>query len=246
MKEERTGCLVCGQELVYDSKSKLLECYLCQEKAETEVFCQNNHYICDQCHSAQGEDFIKSFCLRTKLTDPLEIAFILMKNQSIKMHGPEHHFLVPEVLLTAYYNSRNEKIFLINKIAQVEKRAFLIKGGFCGSHGNCGAAVGTGIFISLVTEATPLSKEEWGLSNLMTSQALVAIAKQGGPRCCKRNSFIAIREAVKFLKDNFNHDLKVEKKNCEFSSLNKECQKEKCPFYVPEMKKFKNSVPEEN
>ncbi|VUT25840.1 MAG: hypothetical protein MOIL_01256 [Candidatus Methanolliviera sp. GoM_oil] len=55
-------------------------------------------------------------------------------------------------------------------------------GGFCGYHGDCGAAVGTGIFISLITDATPLSKHEWKLSNLMTAKSLLSIANHGGPR----------------------------------------------------------------
>ena len=33
-------------------------------------------------------------------------------------------------------------------------------------YGNCGAAVGTGIFISIITEATPLTKENWGIGKL--------------------------------------------------------------------------------
>jgi hypothetical protein len=34
------------------------------------------------------------------------MALNLMKNPQIKMHGPEHHFLVPAVLLAAYYNTQ--------------------------------------------------------------------------------------------------------------------------------------------
>ena len=38
-------------------------------------------------------------------------------------------------------------------------RATDIKGGFCGFYGNCGAAVGTGIYVSIITGATPLTRE---------------------------------------------------------------------------------------
>ena len=40
-----------------------------------------------------------------------------------------------------------------------------ILGGSCAMLGACGAAVGTGTFVSIVTEATPLKGKERGLAN---------------------------------------------------------------------------------
>jgi hypothetical protein len=149
------------------------------------------------------------------------------------MHGPEHHFLVPAVLLTSYYNIRKEYRETGLMIQEARKRALNVLGGFCGSHGNCGAAVGTGIFISLITNTTPLSTEGWRLSNLITSKSLNTIAHRGGPRCCKRNTFLAILEAVKFLKDHFGIEMKRQQDiRCEFNGLNKECLREHCIFYT--------------
>jgi len=51
-----------------------------------------------------ANDLIEQYCLHTGQTDPLEIAVTLMKNPALKMHGPEHHLLVPAVLLAAFYN----------------------------------------------------------------------------------------------------------------------------------------------
>ena len=148
------------------------------------------------------------------------------------MHGPEHHFLVPAVLITAYYNTLekfDEKESALNK---ARKRSEKILGGFCGSHGVCGAAVGTGIFISIITNANPLSEKEWKLSNKITAKSLEKIAYYGGPRCCKRNTILAIIGAVVFVKEKFDIEIPVDKNIlCEFSDLNKECIKEKCPFY---------------
>ncbi|HUJ70161.1 MAG TPA: DUF5714 domain-containing protein, partial [Syntrophorhabdales bacterium] len=119
------------------------------------------------------------------------------------------------------------------RIALARQRAGHVLGGFCGFYGSCGAAVGTGIFMSVMTDATPLSREEWRLSNLMTSQSLHTIAEAGGPRCCKRNSFLAIREALRFTKDRLGVDLSAvsDTTKCEFFHLNKECRKVECPFY---------------
>jgi hypothetical protein len=166
------------------------------------------------------------------MEDPLEMALALMRNPAVKMHGPEHHFLVPAVLLSSYYNIKKENSEKERKLKDARKRASNVLGGFCGFYGDCGAAVGTGIFISLVTNSTPLSVEGWRLGNLMTSKSLYAIANYRGPRCCKRNTFLAIREAVKFLKENFNVAMKIKEDiRCEFIDLNKECLKAECPFY---------------
>jgi hypothetical protein len=112
----------------------------------------------------------------------------------------------------------------------------LLKGGSCRFNGNCGAAVGTGIFVSLATGATPLSRVEWRLANLMTSESLRAIAGLGGPRCCKRDVFLALQSAVTFLNTELDVALPVEEPVvCEFSALNCECLKEACPFFRSEL-----------
>jgi hypothetical protein len=177
-------------------------------------------------------ELIENYCIASKSEDPLELALTLMRNPNVKMHGPEHHFLVPAVLLAAYYNSKEDPDEKATKIRMAKKRASQILGGFCGFYGDCGAAVGTGIFMSLITNATPLSVAEWKLANLITAKSLFAIARYGGPRCCKRSTYLALIEAVDFLKENLGVTLKVKKGlECEFSDLNKECLKENCSFY---------------
>ena len=228
----RTGCLICGEELVYYNKVKKIKCQYCNKDYETLVTCKNNHYICDSCHSKLANDHIFQKCVKTDEKDPLKLANILLKDEKILMHGPEHHFLVPAVLLTTYYNTIGESDRKQVKLEQARKRAEKILGGFCGSHGVCGAAIGTGIFLSIITNATPLSEKEWKLSNEITAKILKKISAIGGPRCCKRTTFIAIIGAVKFVKENLGVDIKINKKSkCEFTELNNECIKEKCPFY---------------
>lgn len=228
----KTNCIVCGRELVCKNDSEKLECYFCKKIYESNVKCVNGHFICDNCHSQPANEFIKQFCIISKLEDPLEMALILMRNKSIKMHGPEHHFLVPAILLASYYNLKNDCEKKVEKIKEAERRAKNILGGFCGFYGNCGAAVGTGIFMSLITDATPLSRQEWKLSNMMTSKSLYTIAKVGGPRCCKRNTFLSIIETANFLRENFGITRNINRNlKCEFNTLNKECLKNECSFY---------------
>jgi len=160
-----------------------------------------------------------------------------MRNPKVKMHGPEHHYLVPAVLLAAYANrpgaTREEHAAKAKKIETARRRAEDIKGGFCGFCGNCGAAVGTGIFLSVLTGATPLSRIEWRLSNLLTAESLLAVANHGGPRCCKRDTFLAIQTAVAFLRREFQAGLELpDRICCDFASLNKECLTDSCPYYA--------------
>ena len=228
----KTGCLVCGGELVYHGTSESRECFYCKQSYESNSTCAAGHYVCDSCHSLSATELIRQFCSSSRLTDPLQIAVILMQHPAVKMHGPEHHFLVPAVLLAAYYNLKGDSARKKERIIEAEKRAKHILGGFCGSHGDCGAAVGTGIFLSLVTDATPLSVDSWRLSNMMTANALMSIALRGGPRCCKRNTYLAIMEAVQFLDKNLNAKIGIPSEiQCQFSPLNKECLKKECRFY---------------
>jgi hypothetical protein len=207
------------------------DCIYCGDSYETNVSCEDGHYVCDVCHSSGANDIIEQFCIKTDSKDPLAMALTLMKHPRVKMHGPEHHFLVPAVLIAAYYNAKGEPGEKEDRIAKARTRAECVLGGFCGTHGNCGAAVGAGIFISVITQSTPLSEEEWKLSNQITAKSLTRIAELGGPRCCKRNSFIAILEAVQFLSENFGLDLDMKEDIiCEFYHLNRECLGERCPF----------------
>jgi hypothetical protein len=227
----RHNCMVCGKELLYSTGNEKVRCEYCLKDHESNVKCEDGHFICDHCHGLKANDLIIQFCTNSTSKDPMEIALHLMRNEKVNMHGPEHHLLVPAVLVCAYYNTTGDVRAKTAKLAEARKRAKNVLGGFCGYYGDCGAAVGTGIFISLITDSTPLSLDGWRLANLMTSKALAKIAEHGGPRCCKRNSYLAIIEAVDFLKEHFEVDLPMAQKVvCEFDHMNKECRGKKCPF----------------
>jgi hypothetical protein len=176
-------------------------------------------------------DYIEKYCAGAGETDPSEIAVRIMKNPKIKMHGPEHHFLVPAALLASYCNATGKRDALPAMLAEARKRAKNVLGGFCGFYGACGAGVGTGIFVSVMTGSTPLSGNEWGLCNLMTSESLASIAEGGGPRCCKRDSFRALESAAAFLKERFGVIIPLGAIKCVFSAMNKECKKDGCKYY---------------
>jgi len=229
--EHRTGCLVCSEELVYLEKEEKLTCSYCEETFEAIVRCVNGHYVCDGCHSLSANDIIEQTCTGTEEMNPVKLAIELMRNHKVKMHGPEHHYLVPAVLLACYHNATGDHGGKAVNLRKARSRAEKVPGGFCGIQGSCGAGVGTGIFVSVLTGATPLSKVEWGSANAMTSRALSSIAGYGGPRCCKRTSFLAIIEAARYLEDAYSITIPIDQEiRCEFNALNKECLGNECPF----------------
>lgn len=149
------------------------------------------------------------------------------------MHGPEHHFLVPAVLLAAFYTVTGTANYdYAEKIQEARNRAEDVKGGFCGFQGACGAAIGAGIFMSIVTGATPLSDRERALSNRITAECLRAMAENGGARCCKRESLLAIITSVEFVRREFGVVMPVDfLPPCSFTAGNRECIRERCGFY---------------
>ncbi len=226
MKDE---CLICGAPLKYLETDELMECAICHKKENSKTVCENGHYICNECHT-QGMDSIIGVCLTERSKDPIVIIKKLMALPFCHMHGPEHHVMVGSALLTAYKNAGGE-IDLVKALSEMQARGRKVPGGACGFWGACGAGVSAGMFVSIVTGSTPLAVKEWQLSNYMTSCALGAIAANGGPRCCKRNSYIAIINAVGFSKDYLGVEMKRSMPKCTHSAQNNQCIGKKCPFW---------------
>jgi DNA-directed RNA polymerase subunit RPC12/RpoP len=227
-----TGCLICGADIEYLPEPEEMECVYCRERQLSSSRCRNGHFVCDRCNRMAAEDLIESTVIRSTSDNPFAIAESLLESPAVKLHGPEHHFLVPAALIAALYNHTGEQEKKERGIKSARRRAEMIKGGSCGFLGDCGAAVGTGIFVSVVTGATPLSREEWRLANLMTARTLEEIAQHGGPRCCKRNTFLALRSAVRFLSSEMGIVLpEPDRIVCRYSRQNKECLGEKCVFF---------------
>lgn len=226
-----SGCLICGADLVYREQAREAVCALCGETLAADAECTGGHFVCDRCHGLPAFEFIEKACRTSLEADPLRLADNLMKNPVVKMHGPEHHFLVPAVLVAAWFSVHGDA-GREEKLAVVRKRAEDVKGGFCGFHGTCGAAMGAGIACSVLTGATPLAKDEWRLANLMTAACLNAIGEAGGPRCCKRDTYLALLVGREFLNRHLHAGLSTAYNPvCSFSANNKECLGAGCRFY---------------
>ena len=145
---------------------------------------------------------------------------------SIPIHGDWHHFLVPGVLLSALRNNGyeiNDKD--INEGIGRGEQAKVS----CGFTGVCGGANSVGIVAAVVKKVTPLHDEERQELMQKTAQALQKIS-QVKRRCCKRSSYIALKEAIECLGE-MNYILPSPNITCPFSPQNSMCAKEQCPYY---------------
>ncbi len=228
-----TGCLVCGAELTYLPASVPMACALCGASHPSAARCVAGHYVCDACHSAPAKDVIERTCAATDERDPIALAVRLMRHPAVKLHGPEHHLLVPAVLLAAYWNVRGEPGRKADAIREARRRSEPVAGGFCGLQGACGAGIGAGTFVALATGSTPLAGPARGLSNRMTARALDVISRTDGARCCKRDSFLAILAAARFSREHLGVALPARGPACEWSASNRECLADGCPFHAP-------------
>jgi hypothetical protein len=228
-----SGCLSCGAEIVYLPAAEPVSCAGCGATAESRARCAAGHFFCDGCHAGDAGDAVERICASAEEVDPVAIALQAMRHPAVKMHGPEHHFLVPAALLAAWSNARGEGGQRPGRVAEARRRARPLAGGMCGTQGACGAAVGTGIFASIALGATPLSADEWRRAQLVTSRTLRVVAESGGPRCCKRDGWLAILEGARFAREELGVALPVQGPSCDFSDLNRQCIGDACPFHRP-------------
>lgn len=225
MKEE---CLICKAPLEYLDQDILMECEICHRKENSKTRCVNGHYVCNDCHT-RGLDTIIGLCEKETSKNPIAVIERMMALPFCHMHGPEHHVMVGAALMTAYKNAGGD-IELRSALTEMMNRGKSVPGGACGFWGACGAGISTGMFISIISKSTPLANEPFALSHQMTAKSLGKIGEIGGPRCCKRDSFLSILAAIDFVKDHFGIEMEKTDIVCRYSSQNNQCIGKRCPF----------------
>ena len=64
------------------------------------------------------------------------------------------------------------------------------------------------------------------------ARTLETLGLVGGPRCCKRNVYLSILTAVRFLRQEMGVQLPIPSRTvCRFSHKCRECLESRCPFY---------------
>ncbi len=245
-------CEICGKPLIFltqeDSgknggdgtpqspmESFSSKCYYCGKVFEAQIRCPDGHYICDSCHSKEALQILSEICSTTTLTDPYALATQILHHPQVKMYGPEHHIMVPAVLLTALknYQQTHDTPFSpvgISEIQEGIRRAEKVPGGWCGFYGTCGAAIGAGITLSVLLHATPSTDHPRSLANSATAQALRKIA-DNHEHCCKRSVYHAISAVLSILRKEFQVDLALPPFACEFTLKNEKCEQTRCVYY---------------
>ena len=226
MNEE---CLVCHAPLEYLETDMMMECAICRKKEYSKTRCIHGHYVCSACHTS-GLDGILSICLSKASRNPVELLEAMMSLPFCHMHGPEHHVMVGAALLTAYKHAGGD-IDLPSALTEMLHRGQQVPGGVCGFWGACGAGISAGQFLAIVTESTPFAVEPWGLSNRMTAKALESIGNIGGPRCCKRDSYLSVLAAIDFVAEQLNVRMEKSMPLCTRFTQNHQCLGKRCPFF---------------
>lgn len=174
---------------------------------------------------------IKALCLEETSQNPIDIVQKLMNIQGISMHGPEHHVIDGAALLTAVYHA-GASFNLEEALNELADRAAKMPGATCGQWGICGSASSLGAALAIIHGTGPLSNNEYYKDNMrLTSRILERIGEVGGPRCCKRNAFIALTTAVNFLRERYGMTLECTDVQCDYSQMNKQCIHSRCPFH---------------
>lgn len=163
--------------------------------------------------------------------NPVRIFKRMAKKEYINIHGPEHHILDGASILVAYYNAGG-KIELEDSLNALLNEGLRMPGAMCGKWGICAAITSIGAALSIIDGTGPLSTDgTWGSHMAFTSSAVSELGEINGPRCCKRDAMIAFKHGVEYINNHYDYKLEYEAQNCEFSVLNQQCIKERCPFY---------------
>jgi hypothetical protein len=227
----RSGCMVCGGPIVYLSGEKTSECAYCGLTFSVNSMCEKGHHVCDACHGENGIEVIKHICMNTAETDMIRLFEQIRQHPSIPVNGPEHHALVPGVILATYRNLSHD---IPSSIIETGiRRGSSVAGGHCAFMGVCGGAVGVGIAFSRILDANPLTPEKRKIVQSATQAVLADIARFRAARCCQRDSWIALKKAAELSKVYLSAPLQAEHNLiCLQKQKNQECLGEGCPLWV--------------
>jgi MoaA/NifB/PqqE/SkfB family radical SAM enzyme/SAM-dependent methyltransferase len=221
-------CLVCAAPLVYVEVEEELHCHFCGEVKRANARCEQGHFVCDQCHIGDHLAFIKSFCARSRETDPVALFFAMRRSHLFPVHGPEHHVLAPAAFLTAYRNRFGD--LPQARLEAALERAAQLPGGTCGYWGACSAALGIGIAFATILQATPISHRPRGDVQTVVSRLLAELGQLNAPRCCRRDAYLALKLGCELSGEYLPHALEAgPAPECDQMALNRECLGEACP-----------------
>lgn len=168
-------------------------------------------------------------CMASDSCDAVFLAEQLMEESSVRMHGPEHHFLVAAAILSAYCNQYcvDEKYRFL-KMAAV--RTVKIPVATCALYGTCGAMMGAGAAVSILLKANPFAKEPLVIVNRVTASIQKELASYSGIRCCKRAVWASVKGAVRGLNESGASNLPCQEVRCSYAGTHDACIGNRCNY----------------
>jgi hypothetical protein len=168
--------------------------------------------------------------MESKETDMNTLFSLIRSHPSVPLHGPEHHAMVPAVILTAFINSGG--LLPRQIILTAIERGMQIAGGSCAFSGVCGAAAGVGIAFSLILDANPYKGKQRMQVQSAVTQVMQHLSKINAARCCRRDCFLALQCAAEISEEYLAVKLFARnKEQCRQQGDNKECPGSECPFF---------------
>ena len=183
--------------------------------------------------ATEDRGWVRDVCLEWKGDDPADLLERLMGDCRCATFGPVHHYLVGAALLTCAWDGSGGRDFG-HVLDELSERASCVPGASCAKWGVCGAAASCGMAFALLAGNSPLRPEGWSEGQLMVADILRGIAEAGAPRCCKRDSRIAVAIAVPWFNGHLGTHMTTgeETPACGVSGANSACLGRACPYFV--------------
>ena len=185
------------------------------------------------------QDWIVEMLLASSSVLPADLLEEVMADPRCPAFGPLHHFIVGAVLLTCWRNAEaapERQSMLREDLEVMIARSSSVPGATCARWGVCGAAASAGMAYAIVRGNEPLRKEGWQDGQLMVSDLLQRIACSGSPRCCKRDSRVAVAAAIPYFNALGGPQISEPKAtpSCATHIQNSVCMGSACPFFPME------------
>ncbi len=231
-----TGCLICGAPIQYFHTGREMTCSICQRVFLANSCCENGHFVCDACHITDPMEVIREVCLTSSETDMLALMQAIRNHRRFPVHGPEHHAMVPAILVATYRNLGGN--VTDEHILTALERGSKVPGGACGYMGVCGAAIGVGIGFSILLKASPLTPVSRQTIQGIVSEVLQDIGTFQAARCCQRDSYTALKAAERISSRVLPIRLQAQARLvCSQYMKNRECIGMACPLHKKSLRK---------
>ena len=228
---EAALCSFCATPLKLVPHAVSARCMLCGERGRTRAWCTQGHYVCDECRGSDLLRMVEGLLADCRGTDPIATFIAFRQSREFPMHGPEHHPLVAAAFLVAYHNRYGEPSWPA-LLEACQNAALQLPGGTCGFWGACSAGLAVGMAYCAILDSSPTNSQPRAAAHRVVARILERMSQSTGPRCCRRESLLALQVGCELSEELLPHSLTADHRViCEQASANEECGGASCPFF---------------